>query len=121
MSAMPVFLLAPPAATPAGLPVLGGWPADGAAACVGWREHCSNWSGPPPLWDEHCAAVLRRGVEARCTNAQIAASIAEETGQHFSVFAVSRYRAAFGDDRRGRRNDWSAPLTRQRMIRLGRR
>jgi hypothetical protein len=121
MSAMPVFLLGPTAPASSGLPIFGGFIADGDTAAIGCREHSPDWSGPPPLWDERCAAILHREIARHCTNAQIAESIARETGQRFSVFVVSRYRAALGTDRRGLHNDWSAPLTRERMIRLARR
>lgn len=70
-------------------------------------------------WDERCSAVLVR-FAGRCSNAEIADLIAAETGMRFKVKTVSDHRAALGLDSH-RLNDWSAPLTRTRMIRRGRR
>lgn len=66
-------------------------------------------------WDERCAEILRRNAE-HYTNAEIAALIAAATGKRVTLYAVSRNRAALGLDC-PRRNDWSVPLTRRRVIR----
>jgi hypothetical protein len=59
-------------------------------------------------WDEQCSEILRR-MAGRHHDREICASIAAETGKHFSPWTVAAYRRA-GDLPPCRRNDWSVPL-----------
>jgi hypothetical protein len=68
-----------------------------------------------PVWNERCSEILRRNAQ-HYTNSEIAALIEVETGLRFSVFSVSRRRAALGLDH-SQRKDWPAPTTRQRWLR----
>jgi hypothetical protein len=67
------------------------------------------------FWNERCAEILRRNAQ-HYTNSELAALIEAATGRRFSVTFVSRRRAARALDR-PQRNDWSAPLIRQRRSR----
>lgn len=49
----------------------------------------------PTRWTAQCSAILA-ALAARSSNAEIADQIAKATGTRFSVFTVSRYRAAAG-------------------------
>jgi hypothetical protein len=68
-----------------------------------------------PAWTERCSEILHRNA-LHYTNSEIAALIEAATGLRFSVFVVSRRRAALGLDH-SQRNDWGAPTTRQRWLR----
>jgi hypothetical protein len=68
-----------------------------------------------PVWNERCGEILHRNAQ-HYTNSEIAALIEAATGLRFSVFVVSRRRAALGLDH-SQRKDWPAPITRQRWLR----
>lgn len=68
-----------------------------------------------PRWNGRCAEILRRNAQ-HYTNSEIAALIEAATGLRFSVYFVSRRRAALGLDC-SQRNDWSAPITRRKWLR----
>ena len=68
-----------------------------------------------PVWNERCSEILRRNAQ-HYTNSEIAAQVEAATGLRFSVFVVSRRRAALGLDH-SQRKDWPAPITRQRWLR----
>jgi|FEC22Drversion2_1045045.scaffolds.fasta_scaffold00225_92 hypothetical protein len=76
-------------------------------------------AGRRPLWDSRCAELLK-SLADRHTNAELADLIAAQIGMRFKVKTISDRRAALGLEA-PRFNGWSAPLTRTRMIRLGRR
>jgi hypothetical protein len=60
-------------------------------------------------WDDRCTAVLEEFAALR-SNYEIADLIAARTGKRFSMYVVSRHRAALGLNNRGRhRNDWTSP------------
>jgi hypothetical protein len=67
------------------------------------------------VWNERCAEILRRNAQ-HYTNSELVALIEAATGLRFGISFVSRRRAALGLDR-PQRNDWSAPLMRQRRSR----
>ena len=67
-----------------------------------------------PVWNDRCSEILRRNAQ-HYTNSEIAALIEAATGLRFSVYMVSRRRAALGLDH-PQRNDWSAPITRRRWL-----
>lgn len=49
-----------------------------------------------PTWNARCRQILNTRATARATNAEIQADIERDTGHKFSIFVISRYRAAMG-------------------------
>ena len=64
------------------------------------------------IWDAACTDILVR-CAGHCSNAEIAARIAIQTGKRFSSKTVSNRRAAQGLDA-PHRSPWTAPLRRWR-------
>lgn len=65
-----------------------------------------------PIWDERCAAALKRLAE-RHTNAEVADLLALETGMRFKEKTVSEHRVLLGLGSPNR-NNWTTPLRRLR-------
>ena len=71
-----------------------------------------------PQWDDKCSEILRARAGAE-TNRQIVDAIEAQTGKRFTIFTVSRRRARLGLASKSR-NEWSAAITRWRMVRAPR-
>jgi hypothetical protein len=102
---MPMF----PTAYPALLSV----PVPGAIPCFWLPEmQLEGLSRRRLHWDDRCTAILEACAASR-SNYEIADLIAARTGKRFSMYVVSRHRAALGLHNRGpHRNDWTSPLRR---------
>lgn len=55
-----------------------------------------NGGGMRPTWNARCRQILHNRATAGNTNAEIQADIERATGHRFSLFVISRYRAAAG-------------------------
>jgi hypothetical protein len=88
-------------------------PVPGAIPCFRLPEfELEGLSKARNRWDERCSAILENFAAGR-SNVEIADLIEARTGKRFSIYAVSRHRAALGLHNGGpRRNDWTAPLRR---------
>jgi hypothetical protein len=89
----------------------------GALPCFSVRD--LERAGRRPLWDSRCAELLK-SLADRHTNAELVELIEAQTGMRFKVKTISDRRAALGLNSPCR-NQWSAALTRSRMISSGRR
>ena len=88
-------------------------PIPGAIPCFRLPEMYLDGVSPRRLrWDERCTAILEEFAASR-SNHEIVDLIEARTGKRFSMYVVSRHRAALGSHNRGpNRNDWTSPLRR---------
>lgn len=88
-------------------------PISGAIPCFNLPEmQLEGLSRQRLRWDDRCTAILEEFAALR-TNNEIADLIEARTGKRFSMYVVSRHRAALGSYNRGpKRNDWTSPLRR---------
>jgi hypothetical protein len=98
---------------PTAYPALLSVPVAGAIPCFWLPEmQLEGLSRPRVQWDDRCTAILEDCAASR-SNYEIADLIAARTGKRFSMYVVSRHRAALGLHNRGpHRNDWTSPLRR---------